>query len=137
MGFVLSLAQSLRRWQRGASYIGLLLVVSSFALPILTTLPAALRGLEDPSVIAHALAMKLQAAHVSGPLAGIGTKEGLYMAFFLNQPWYGEEQHPTLERLKAVPAMLYVTLRKRRNAIHGRCTRGSLSDVAWDILLKS
>jgi hypothetical protein len=52
--------------------------------------------------------MKLQAAHVSGPLAGIGTKEGLYMAFFMNQPWYGEEQHPTLERLKAVPAMLYV-----------------------------
>jgi hypothetical protein len=108
MGFVLSLSHSLRRWQRGASYVGLLLVVSSFALPVLTKLPAALRGLEEPSVIAHGLAMKLQAAHVSGPFAGIGTKEGLYMAFFMNQPWYGEEQHPTLERLKAVPAMLYV-----------------------------
>ena len=33
------------------------------------------------------------------------------MAFFMNQPWYGEEQHPTLERLKAVPAMLYVVPR--------------------------
>ena len=108
MGFVLSLTRSLCRWQRGASYVGLLLVVSSFAFPVLTKLPTALRGLGDPSVIAHALAMKLQAAHVSGPLAGIGTKEGLYMAFFMNQPWYGEEQHPTLERLKAVPAMLYV-----------------------------
>ena len=111
MGFVLSLTQSLRRWPRVASYVGLLLVVSSFAPPILTILPAALRGLEEPSVIAHALAMKLQAAHVSGPLAGIGTKEGLYMAFFMNQPWYGEEPHPTLERLKDVPAMLYVVPR--------------------------
>ena len=108
MGFVMSLTRSLRCWQRGASYVGWLLVVSSFALPMLTKLPVALRGLEDPSVIAHALAMKLQAAHVSGPLAGIGTKEGLYMAFFMNQPWYGEEPHPTLERLKTVPAMLYV-----------------------------
>jgi hypothetical protein len=112
MGFVLSLTRRLCRWQRGASYVGLLLVVSSFALPVLTKLPIALRGLEKPSVIAHALAMKLQAAHISGPLAGIGTKEGLYMAFFMNQPWYGEEQYPTMERLKAVPAMLYIIPRQ-------------------------
>jgi hypothetical protein len=94
VGFVLSLTRSLRRWPRVASYVGLLLVVSSFAPPILTKLPAALRGLEEPSVIAHALAMKLQAARISGPLSGIGTKEGLYMAFFMNQPWYAKNNTP-------------------------------------------
>ena len=87
-------------------------MVSSFALPVLTKLPEALRGLEKPSVVAHALAMKLQAAHVSGPLTGVGSEKDLYMAFgiafFMNQPWYGEERHPTLEQLKTTQATLCV-----------------------------
>jgi hypothetical protein len=112
MGFVLSLTYRLPRWQRVTWCAGLLLVVSSFALPVLTKLPEALRGLEKPSIIAHALAMKLQAAHMRGPLAGVGSEKDLYMAFgiafFMNQPWYGEERHPTLEQLKATQATLYV-----------------------------
>jgi hypothetical protein len=108
MGLVDSLSQHLRRWRRGAWCVGVLLVVSSFAFPVLTKLPKALRGLETPGVAAHRLSTKLRAAHISGPLAGIGTKEGLYIAFFMNQPWYGEERQPTLERIKAAPATLYV-----------------------------
>jgi hypothetical protein len=32
----------------------------------------------------------------------------------MNQPWYGEERHPTPEQLKATPATLYVM---PRNAV--------------------
>jgi hypothetical protein len=107
-GLVVSLTHRLCRWRRGVWCVGLLLVVSSFAFPVLKKLPVALRGLDVPGVAAHRLATKLQAAHISGPLAGIGTKEGLYIAFFMNQPWYGEERQPTLERIKAAQATLYV-----------------------------
>ncbi len=57
MGFVLSLTRSLRRWQRGASYVGLLLVVSSFALPVLTKqiLGLVVMGFENAPEIAEKL----------------------------------------------------------------------------------
>ena len=136
------------------AYVGLVLCISSCVLPVLLKLPTALHGLEEPSIVAHALAVKLQAAHVSGPLAGIGCKEGLYIAFFMNQPWYGEEPSP-LERFKAAMARLYViprysvllaqldvepTLRhldsllfdspEEAHTTHGWCIRGSHSDAA-------
>jgi len=112
LGLVMAWSRHLRGWQRGLWYVGLLLVVSSFALPVLTKLPKALRGLETPGVAAPELATKLQAAQMSGPLAGIGTLEELYVglsiAFFTNQPFYGVEHQPTLERIKAARATLYV-----------------------------
>jgi hypothetical protein len=108
LGLIVSLTHGLRRWRRGALCLGALLVLSSFALPVLPNLAAAWRGLEAPSIAARALATRLQAAQVSGPLVGIDGKEGIYLAFFLNQPWYGEAHHPTLAQLKAVPARLYI-----------------------------
>jgi hypothetical protein len=112
LGLVMSWSRHLRGWQRGVWCVGLLLVVSSFALPMLTKLPKVLRGLETPCVAAHELATKLQAAQISGPLAGIGNLEELYVglsiAFFTNQPFYGVEHQPTLERIKAAQATLYV-----------------------------
>jgi hypothetical protein len=115
LGLVMSWSHHLRGWQRGLWYVGLLLVVSSFALPVLTKFPKVLRGLETPGVAAHELATKLQAAQMSGPLAGIGNLEELYMglsiAFFTNQPFYGVEHQPTLERIKAAQATLYVISR--------------------------
>jgi hypothetical protein len=116
MGLALSLTHRLRDWRRGVGWIALLLVVSSFALPVLIRLPRALLGLETSGVEAHALAVKLHAAHLTGPLAGVRGREGMYVAFFLNQPWYGDERDPTLERLKSAQAMLYVV--PRHSTLH-------------------
>ncbi len=88
--------------------IGFGLVVCSFAFPIYLQLPSALTGLKHPSILAYHLAKKLETAHIYGPLAGVDRKEGLFVAFFLNQPWYGEEQHTTMERLKQSQAKLFV-----------------------------
>jgi hypothetical protein len=42
---------------------------------------------------------------VHGPIAG-GEADGLYVAFFTDQPWYGNELYPTAEKFKASGAKL-------------------------------
>ena len=92
--------------------IGLGLVVSSFALPILLRLPATLWGQANQGVYAYKLAQKLQAANLHGPVASIANyREGLYLAFYMNSAWYGSETEPALVRLKTSGAKLIVVLR--------------------------
>lgn len=88
--------------------VGVGLVVCSFATPALMKLPRGLQGLEASSVDAYALAKKLEVAGIQGALAGADSKLGLFVAFFMNQPWHGDEQHTTLARLKASRAKLGV-----------------------------
>jgi hypothetical protein len=91
--------------------LGLGLVVGSFAAPALLPLPTTLRGRANQGIYAYALAQKLQTAGISGPLAGVANVRGMYIAFFMNQPWYGSEENPTPARLKAAQAPLIVVPR--------------------------
>jgi hypothetical protein len=91
--------------------LGLGLVVGSFAAPALLPLPTTLRGRANQGIYAYALAQKLQTAGISGPLAGVANVRGMYIAFFMNQPWYGSEENPTPARLKASQAPLIVVPR--------------------------
>src|SRR5204862_241539 len=61
----------------------------------------ALRGLPNPaSEAALDLAAKLGAAKIAGPVVGSalmpGGRAGLYTAFFLKQPWQGDQLDPTV-----------------------------------------
>jgi hypothetical protein len=91
--------------------IGFGLVVSSFSLPILLQLPATLRGRDNQGIYAYKLAQKLQAAGLHGPLASVANLRGLYIAFFMKSAWYGSEDEPTPERLKASGAKLIIVPR--------------------------
>jgi hypothetical protein len=74
----------------------LALVVVSFLVPVRPALASALRPKQpNPAVAAARLAAsRLQAAGLAGPVAGSGDIEGemagLYLSFFLNQPFYGD-----------------------------------------------
>jgi hypothetical protein len=95
--------------------VGLSLVVASFATPAFARLPKALHGLDRISVHAHGLAQKLRAANICGPIVSVGSKAGLFVAFLLNQPWYGEEggdQPTTVARVKASQAHLSIVDRR-------------------------
>lgn len=91
--------------------LGLGLVVGSFAMPVLLSFPSTFRGRPNHGVYAYALAQKLQAAGLSGPLAAVANVRSLYIAFFMQQPWYGSEENPTPARLKASRASLVAVLR--------------------------
>lgn len=92
---------------------GFSLIILCFALP----LPTLLRYALDPAVghkkkcaDAHELAQKLQTAGIQGTVAG-GPVESLYISFYTNKPWYGQEVILTAERLKASGAQLAVVNR--------------------------
>jgi hypothetical protein len=61
------------------------------------------------------LARRLERCRLGGPVAGSGMlpggRTGLYIAFLLNQPWYGDERQPAPADLKASGARLVVTRR--------------------------
>lgn len=61
------------------------------------------------------LAVRIRKSNSAGPIAGSanlpGGRTGLYVAFLLDQPWYGDETHPDLEHLKAVAPRLVMALR--------------------------
>lgn len=83
----------LRRIGRGLAWF-------SFAIPVLLGLGLAVQGVPDPgSLAAQALAERLVRIHASGPVVGsgmiVGSRAGLYTAFLLNQPWYGDTPNPT------------------------------------------
>lgn len=115
LGLVGWLSHQTRTWRTALWGLGLGLVTVSFATLALRKLPMVLHGLDRPSVQAHELAQRLQAANIAGPIASVGKKEGLFVAFFLNQPWYGEEgeeQPTTVARLKASQAHLSIVDRQ-------------------------
>jgi hypothetical protein len=57
------------------------------------------------------LAQKLQSAGISGPLAGVADVRSMYIAFFMNQPWYGAVKDPTPAKLRDSQATLIIVPR--------------------------
>ncbi len=62
------------------------------------------------------LARRIEQANLTGPVAGSaslpGGRTGLYLAFLLNQPWYGDEVHPAAVDLRNSGARLAVVTRR-------------------------
>jgi hypothetical protein len=58
------------------------------------------------------LATRIERANIQGPVAGSGMlpggRAGLYLAFLINQPWYGDEPSPTPRGFEDIGARLVV-----------------------------
>jgi hypothetical protein len=74
------------------------------------------RPARTAGVQAHFLAQKISEAHLAGPIAGSGSlpggRTGLYVAFLLDQPWYGDEPHPSAAGFKRSRARLIIVRRE-------------------------
>jgi len=97
--------------------IGLVLVGFSFLDAQRGYLSLALHGLKDPDAMyAGDLAGRLRGKNIGGPVAGAGDYDaawsgevvGLYVAFLLDQPFYGSDPHPTASAFKESGAGLIV-----------------------------
>ena len=105
-----------RDWLRKAIVA---LVLVSFAVGPAMRAVAAVEGIQDPaSIFAQMLANKLKAAGIQGPIAGsamiAGGRTGLYVAFLLNEPWYGDEPNPTTTSFKKSGAKLILLRRQSK-----------------------
>jgi hypothetical protein len=64
---------------------------------------------------AYFLSEKIRSMKLAGPLAGSGRlpggRAGLYVAFHLDQPWFGDEPFPTVEGFKSSRARLVIVNR--------------------------
>ncbi|MCS6860809.1 MAG: hypothetical protein NZT92_10880, partial [Abditibacteriales bacterium] len=95
-GIVVSLARDARKKLNVPRLIGLILFAFSFANHPRSILPRTLKGqgVEFPVEMmqAHDMAKRLKAAGVRGPVTGTylsGEGVTLYIAFLIDQPWYG------------------------------------------------
>jgi hypothetical protein len=114
------------------------LMVLCFAGPGTIQLQPALAGFKDPAVIsAWDLAHRLEKAGVEGPIAGSamleGQRVGLYVAFILGRPWYGDERHPTPEDfLKSGAAVMIFN--RQDPSLAAFLTHPSLRDMDAELL---
>jgi hypothetical protein len=94
------------------------LPVAAVGLPAMVFFVAALIGLPrfaPASRISRQLAIRLETAGIRGPIAGSalmrGGRAGLYTAFLLDEPWYGDEAKPTAASFKRSGARLIIVRR--------------------------
>ncbi len=76
------------------------IVVASFGLPALFWMLVGLVGIPNPaSDCARELALRMKLADLRGAIVGSGQlpggRTGLFTAFFLGEPWYGDSSSPT------------------------------------------
>jgi hypothetical protein len=88
----------------------------SFAAPVLLSLALALPGWPNSAAaVARDLATRLEHANIRGPVAGsatiLGGRTGLYLAFLINEPWFGDEPAAAAARYLASGAELIVVRR--------------------------
>jgi hypothetical protein len=119
MGVLLRLTETpaLRRLR----LLGLILVTICFAGPGLIQLRPALTGIDDPaSRCAGQLADRLKAAGLEGPIAGSaplnGCRTGLYVAYLIGQPWFGDKPVATPDDFATSNAKIILVNRNRRIA---------------------
>jgi hypothetical protein len=101
-----------RPWiqQQGVVLMACAVLIPTLARGWLRPAPARVAGVQ-----AHFLAQKISEAHLAGPIAGSGRlsggRTGLYVAFLLGQPWYGDEPHPSAAGFKQSGARLIIVRR--------------------------
>jgi hypothetical protein len=81
-------------------------------------LAVALQGVPNPASVCGAeLAQRLHHAKVSGPLAGSGLiaggRAGLYVAFWLGEPWLGDSPRGSAEDYRNSGAKLVIVHRRQ------------------------
>ncbi|MEI7729279.1 MAG: hypothetical protein WCO56_06890 [Verrucomicrobiota bacterium] len=101
---------------RVSQQLGMVAVALAFLLPALAWGVYQLPNKDTASRCAQDLAIRLRQHQFVVPLAGAATlpggRTGLYTAFFLGQPWYGDEVRPTVESIRKSGAKLYLVLRQ-------------------------
>jgi len=100
-----------RNW-RG---IGLLLIAASFIVPNVLRAGIRLNALHGTGEYAHDLAANIMEKQLFGPVAGSGKisggRVGLYIAWWLQQPWFGDEPVPNADDYRHSGASLLATIR--------------------------
>ncbi|MGH7820715.1 MAG: hypothetical protein ACREQ9_13170, partial [Candidatus Binatia bacterium] len=112
-------------WKRHGAWSGLGrgVVTLSFGVPAaMLTLLLALPGIENPaSTSARDVAARLRARGITGSIAGGAEiqhgRAGLYLAFFLGEPWYGTMLRPTATDLKGSGAELIAVSRHEQREL--------------------
>jgi hypothetical protein len=117
-GFVDWLGRRLEGYAPPITRLGRLLLTVSFALPAALGLAVALQGVPNPASVCGAeLAQRLHHAKVSGPLAGSGLiaggRAGLYVAFWLGEPWLGDSPRGSAEDYRNSGAKLVIVHRRQ------------------------
>jgi len=101
--------------QRLAAKFRRAFAVAAAALPLLVAAIVVGDSTKYAGECAVELANRIQAAKLVGPVAGSGSltggRTGLYVSFFLKQPWLGDELNPTAASLKKSGARLVVVKR--------------------------
>jgi len=108
----------LSRW-RPAAVVSMAVIVLSFLFPIRDSVRVAASGVENRAVaVARLVTGRLVHLDRVGPVGGIGDVDGsmagLYIAFFLDQPWVGDEPQLSTLDLRRSDATLYVRRRGDR-----------------------
>jgi hypothetical protein len=100
----------------GVVLVACAVIIPTVARDLLRPGPSRTAGVQ-----AHFLAQKISAAHLAGPIAGSaslpGGRTGLYVAFLLDQPWYGDAPHPSAAGFKQSGARLVIV--RRGNPVVG------------------
>jgi hypothetical protein len=97
--------------RQGMALVACAVIIPTLGRTWLRPGPARTAGVQ-----AHLLARKISEAHLAGPIAGSGSlpggRTGLYVAFLLDQPWYGDEPHPSASSFKRSGARLIIVRRE-------------------------
>jgi hypothetical protein len=115
--FLIVLHTGILFWWRKPEWIqGTVLVACAALIPTLCRSLIRPGPARTAGVQAHQLARKISEAHLAGPVAGSGRlpggRTGLYVAFLLNQPWYGDEPVPSAVGFKQSGARLIIVGRE-------------------------
>jgi hypothetical protein len=98
-------------WIQGTVLVACAVLIPTLCRSLIRPGPARTAGVQ-----AHQLARKISEAHLAGPVAGSGRlpggRTGLYVAFLLNQPWFGDEPLPSAAGFKQSGARLIIVGRE-------------------------
>lgn len=99
------------RWQR----IIALVLAASFLIPTLGRTVLYLNSSRIAGECAASLAEKIAEKKLTGPVVGSGRlaggRTGMYVAYLLHEPWFGDEPSPTAADYKSIGARLMVVNR--------------------------
>lgn len=101
-------------------------VLISFAMVPFFRLLIAVEGMRNDAVqCAMIVAERLKSEQLTGPIAGSGLgpgvgfqRAGLYAAYFLQVPWYGDEVEPTADSFAGSGARLAIVPRTEGERVH-------------------
>jgi len=102
------------------NWLGLGLLTASFVLPAIARPSLAPGSTRAAGEFGRQLADKLIAAGIRGPIAGSGMvdggRAGLYAAYYLGEPWLGDERPATVEGYQNSHAKLIIVNRRQNVA---------------------